>query len=100
MIKSIALSAAIVVLTAGIASAKPATHYNGPSKGHYSGHFKGHQTGKLTLQERISLARKRARLAQLKRRIVADGIITKRENTRLKIATSRYKAAVRKDRRD
>ena len=93
MIKSIAIATAVVILSAGMASAKPNSHYDGAR------HHGKHQTGKVTLRERFSLARQRANLARLTRQIRSDGIVTRREKQRLKAATIRYKVAVRQARR-
>jgi hypothetical protein len=99
--KKFILAAAAIALTAGTAMAAPA--HNAHNKGY--GHakrvvVKRHKVGRLTLWERIKIAKSRARLAALQHRVRADGRVTRREKIRVRFAQKRHRALVRKERRD
>lgn len=94
------IAASVILLSAGIASAKPighGAHAKGASKAHAT---KYQRVARLTKRERRRIARSRARLNQLARRIRADGRVTRKERQRLREATRRHNALVRRERRD
>jgi hypothetical protein len=93
MMKSIAIATTVLMLTVGMASAAPS--YKHGHRGHVSKHS---SVGHLTFAECVRIARSRARLARLKRRVCADGRVTRWERARLITANKRH--LVRKERRD
>ncbi|MBU1213320.1 MAG: hypothetical protein KJ587_18950 [Alphaproteobacteria bacterium] len=100
--KRIAVASALLILATGAASAhstaKSDDGYH--AKGHTYAKVKKHSAGKLTLRERLKIARDRARLAALKRRIHANGKVSYREQLRLKKAKASHRKLVRSERRD
>ena len=100
--KRIAVASALLILATGAASAhttaKRHDGYHGKSQTYAK--VKKHRAGKLTLRERLKIARNRARLAALKRRVHADGKVTYREQLRLKKAKTNHRKLVRRERRD
>lgn len=96
--KYVAMTAALLMLaTAGTASAKPGHrgHDGWKAQGKYQVH-KRHRAGRLTPFERVAIARSRARLAKLRRRIRADGHVTRFERRRLQAAQIRHRRLVRR----
>lgn len=110
--KKFALATALLALTAGTAMAAPGHKFAHKGYGHAKKvvvikhrnvkhrNVKHRKVGRLTLFERIKIARSRARLAALRQRARADGRVTRREKARLRIAQRRHSALVRKERRD
>ena len=100
--KLIALSAAALMLTAGMATAAPGKTYGHKSFGkvHKLYSVKRKKAGRLTWFERIKIARSRSRLAKMRARARAEGRITRREAVRIRVAQRRHRALVRKERRD
>ena len=93
--KRIAIAAALVLATAGMASAAP-----GYKSGHHRHMTKHGSVGHLTFAERVRIARSRARLARSQRRIMTDGRVTRREHERLIDAMQAHRRLGRKERRD
>ena len=93
--KIITLATALLVLTAGMATAQP-----GYKHGNARYVAKHGSVGKLTLYERFKIRRSRARLVALRHRARADGRVTRRERIRIRIASKRHRALVRRERRD
>ena len=100
--KKFMLAATALVLTAGTAMAAPvhSSHHKGYGHAKRIVVIKPHKVGRLTLWERIRIAKSRARLTALQHRVRADGYVTRREKARVRIAQKRHRALVRKERRD
>jgi hypothetical protein len=92
MMKVVAIAASALVLTAGMAAASPGGKFG---YGHGSHVGKYSYSGKLTVFERMRIARSKMRLARLERRIKADGRVTRRERAQLIAAKKRHQALVR-----
>lgn len=92
-------SAALLVATSTIATAKPAQKgfqsYNGAGQHRVV----KHRAGRINWIERVRIAQSRKRLAQLKRRIWRDGRVTRFERRQLRRAEQRHRQLVRRLRR-
>lgn len=100
--KKFMLSTVALMLTAGTAMAGPAhtVHHKGYGHAKRVVVVRPHKVGRLTLWERIRIAKSRARLTALQHRVRADGYVTRREKARVHIAQRRHRALVRMERRD
>lgn len=83
--KRLAIAAAVLVATAGLASAKPRVNHHGGY------HAPKHSVAKLTLRERLHIARSKTRLLVMQRRARADGHVSKRERRQLSRASQRHR---------
>jgi hypothetical protein len=99
--KTFVFAATLLALTAGSAMAAPGHKFAHKRVGHANKVIvvKHRNVGRLTLFERIKIARSRARLAALQRRVRADGHVTRHERIRVRVAQRHHRALVRKERR-
>ena len=94
--KTYLLAAMAVAIMSGSAMALPAkkSYVYKPAFGYSKTHY-----GKITPYERAAIARSQFRLNVLKRRIYADGRVTRFERIQLRFAQSRHNALVARARR-
>jgi hypothetical protein len=91
-IKTALLTAAALVMTAGVSVAAPSKHYNhGYGK---PGYGKVVKKKGISAFERAQIARSAANLASLKRRVWRDGRVTFAERIQLNAAERRHAALV------
>lgn len=92
-------SALLMLATASAATAKPVN--KGFKSWNTAGkhHVVKYHAGRLTPYERIRIAKSRKRLAQLKRRVRADGRVTRFERRQVRAAQIRHQRLVQRLRR-
>jgi hypothetical protein len=88
--KTALLTAAALMMTAGVSAAVPAKHSNHGKPG-YS---KVYRKSGINAYERAAIARSAANLASLKRRVWRDGRVTMLERIQLRNAERRHAALV------
>lgn len=92
-IKTAILTAAALVMTAGVSVAAPSKHYNHNQYGK-PGYGKVYKRDGINGFERARIARSAADLASLKRRVWRDGKVTFLERIQLNGAERRHAALV------
>ncbi|MCC7251768.1 hypothetical protein [Hyphomicrobium sp.] len=92
-IKTALLTAAALVMTAGVSVAAPSKHYNNHGYGK-PGYGKVYKKSGISAFERAQIARSAANLASLKRRVMRDGRVTPFERIQLRNAERRHAALV------
>lgn len=89
--KTALLTAAALMMTAGVSAAAPTKHSNHYGKPGYS---KVYKKSGINAYERAAIARSAANLASLKRRVWRDGRVTMLERIQLRNAERRHAALV------
>ncbi|MGE0023444.1 MAG: hypothetical protein AB7S70_07430 [Hyphomicrobium sp.] len=90
-IKTALLTAAALVMTAGVSVAAPAKYHNSYGKPGYGKFVKKHG---INAFERAQIARSSANLASLKRRVWRDGRVSFAERIQLNAAERRHASLV------
>lgn len=90
--KAILVAAAAVLLSAGAASAAP--RYNTHDHGRPN-----HSAGKVTVFERVAIARAKVKVALVQRRARADGRVTPYERAQIREAQSQLNYTIARARR-
>jgi len=91
--KTALLTAAALMMTAGVSAAAPGKSYNHNQYGK-PGYSKVYKKSGINAFERRAIARSAANLASLKRRVWRDGRITALERIQLRNAERRHAALV------
>lgn len=92
-IKTALLTAAALVMTAGVSVAAPGKNYDNRGYGK-PGYSKTFKKNGINRYERAAIARSSANLASLKRRVWRDGRVTMFERIQLRNAERRHAALV------